>query len=297
MTSFTDRCLFHHAVHDFGEYQIYFGTQYSRIWREHHHPKIKIIVPSKGAIANIYSYCADNYKQSFTLQETQTCILAANQPHEVEWLSAGEILVVYLAPELLERLAQGETACNPRSRIKYPVSDDPLMRAIAQRVKVEIGNPATEDFYLNALIDLLAVHLVKVYFSVPEVMLNSSSEGLPASELRQILRYIDLHLIEDICLDDLACHLNLSRYYFSRLFKQSVGLPPHQYIIQQRVKLAKTLLANPALSITEVAHYCGFSSQSHLTKHFKQQTGLTPKRYRDRGQSTLEIVKSQHYEA
>ncbi|MGF1497582.1 MAG: helix-turn-helix transcriptional regulator [Elainellaceae cyanobacterium] len=61
-----------------------------------------------------------------------------------------------------------------------------------------------------------------------------------------------------------------------------MGIPPCQHIIQQRVKLAKTLLANPALSITEVAHYCGFSSQSHLIKHFKQQMELTPKRDRDR---------------
>ena len=72
----------------------------------------------------------------------------------------------------------------------------------------------------------------------------------------------------------------MSPYYFSRLFKQSTRLSPHQYIIQQRIEWAKRLLADARLPIAAIAYSIGFPSQGHFTKTFRRWVGTTPRQYR-----------------
>lgn len=117
---------------------------------------------------------------------------------------------------------------------------------------------------------------------------QSSVKGLSQHQLQTALNYIQTHLSYKIHIRELATQLNLSPYYFCRLFKQSTGRSPYQYLTQQRVERAKFLLKQHHLSIVDVAYQCGFSSQSHLTKHFKQHTGTTPKRYRNSSHSCVQ---------
>jgi AraC family transcriptional regulator len=67
---------------------------------------------------------------------------------------------------------------------------------------------------------------------------------------------------------------------FIRVFKQSMGVPPHQYVLRKRVGRAQALLGSPALSIAEVALRAGFADQSHFSTMFRRLTGLTPQHYR-----------------
>jgi AraC family transcriptional regulator len=110
--------------------------------------------------------------------------------------------------------------------------------------------------------------------------LLSYEDGLSREKLAQAMEYIDVHLGEDLSLSAIANNLNMSQYYFCRLFKRSTGISPHQYLIQQRIERAKQLLKRPELTVTAVALQCGFSGQSHFAKHFRKQTGLTPQQFR-----------------
>ena len=73
--------------------------------------------------------------------------------------------------------------------------------------------------------------------------------------------------------------VQVSPYYFLRLFKQSMGLTPDQYILQRRIEKAKFLLQHSKLGIAEVAIRVGFCDQSHLTQYFKRIVGMTPKQF------------------
>ena len=68
----------------------------------------------------------------------------------------------------------------------------------------------------------------------------------------------------------------MSPHYFCSLFKQSMRMTPHQYVIQTRVNRAKELLLKGKYTIAQVALMVGFANQSHLNRHFKKLIGVTP---------------------
>jgi Helix-turn-helix domain len=74
----------------------------------------------------------------------------------------------------------------------------------------------------------------------------------------------------------------VKRMSFRRLFKQSTGLSPHRYLLRQRIKCAKQLLADPQQGIAAVSQEVGFAHQSHFTRLFHRWVGLTPRQYRQR---------------
>lgn len=93
-------------------------------------------------------------------------------------------------------------------------------------------------------------------------------------------RFIEQHFSEPITLSDIADFVHLSKIYFQNIFKESVGITPHQYLINCRLEHAKKLLWNSDITMTEVAEQSGFGCQQYLNKVFKKETGITPVSYR-----------------
>jgi len=104
--------------------------------------------------------------------------------------------------------------------------------------------------------------------------------GLTPRSLQLVREYIDVHLSENIQLETLADIVGLSRYYFARAFKRSVGTSPHCYLMQRRLGRAQMLLANTDLPLAQVALESGFNDQSHFSNRFRSTTGVTPKAFR-----------------
>jgi len=104
--------------------------------------------------------------------------------------------------------------------------------------------------------------------------------GLAARQQRIVAAYIDDHLAERTSLSTLARLADLSPYHFARAFKQSFGLPPYRYLVARRVERAELLLADHALSVTEVALSVGFSETSSFSAAFHRVAGVAPSAYR-----------------
>src|ERR1700730_3741749 len=104
--------------------------------------------------------------------------------------------------------------------------------------------------------------------------------GREAWRQSRVTDYIEEHLAEPISLARLAQLVRLSLYHFCRAFKQSFGVPPHRYHHIRRIERAKSLLAKPACSVTEIGLTVGFSETSSFTAAFRKSTGSTPSAYR-----------------
>lgn len=87
-------------------------------------------------------------------------------------------------------------------------------------------------------------------------------------------------LRQNLTLSDLAAACGLSVSYMSRGFRQAVGMPPHRWLLAQRVKRARTLIETTGLSLAEIALECGFADQSHLTRVFSKAVGAAPGAWR-----------------
>ena len=157
---------------------------------------------------------------------------------------------------------------------------DPKIEAIAMMLLAQLHRESfSSQLYVDSLTNVLAVHLIRHHGSTrPQLPIYDG--GLPQRQLLQVLDYIDVHLGGEIKLADLAQLVDMSQFHFGRLFKQSLGVSPYQYLLQQRVERAKQLLKQTDKFITDIAFDCGFNSHSHLTKQFRQLTGMTPKAYR-----------------
>ena len=106
--------------------------------------------------------------------------------------------------------------------------------------------------------------------------------GLAPGALRRVREHIHSQLAEKIDLHALAQIAGLSDCHFARAFKQSIGLPPHRYLMQYRVAAAEELIKETDRALADIALDVGFSDQSHFTRKFADITGETPSAFRRR---------------
>jgi AraC family transcriptional regulator len=193
---------------------------------------------------------------------------------------ATEALVVALDPPfvaaLANRSAHGEHV-EFRNLVGFA---DPVITHIllAMRAELRNGCPAGR-LYGESLATALAIHLLRQHSVVPR-RVEDRAGGLPSGRLRRVLDYIEAHLGEDTSLSQLAALARLSADHFAMLFRQSVGVPPHRYVLERRIAKAKELLAGDQLSLAEIGYALGYTSQPHFITMFRKLTGVTPGAFR-----------------
>ncbi|MEM6445452.1 MAG: helix-turn-helix transcriptional regulator [Cyanobacteria bacterium P01_D01_bin.123] len=209
-------------------------------------------------------------------------IAPANTPFFARWDGDEHILQIQLSAQFLQDVARETLDQNPDRLELVPTClvRNPHIEAIAMMLLNEQSQAGEGSrLYLDSLTNVLAVNMLREY-AAAKLQVPVYEGGLPPHQLRCILDYVETHLDSDVKLADLALLLDMSPFHFSRLFKQSIGLSPHQYLLKQRVERAKQLLKHSDRPIIDIALDCGFNSHSHLGKQFRQLTGLTPKAYR-----------------
>jgi AraC family transcriptional regulator len=158
--------------------------------------------------------------------------------------------------------------------------EDPIVWNTATKLKSAIESARTDRaFYSEALARVLAHELVRPHREA-NTQSSASRGGLASWQVRAVTAYIEEHLGERISLATLARLTRLSHHHFCRAFKQSFGIAPHQYHVQQRIERAKVLLAEATNSVTDIALILGYSQTGAFSIAFRKATGRTARAFR-----------------
>ena len=139
--------------------------------------------------------------------------------------------------------------------------------------------------YLQEVHDIRGYDLLKKWFM--DKMRRAASIMTKGSKdhtndlIRQAKEYIDRHFQKDISLDDISRELNISPYYFSKLFKEETGENYVEYVTGRRMDRAKQLLKNPDKSIKEVCVEAGYSDPNYFSRIFKKYQGVSSTEYKE----------------
>ncbi|ACK68555.1 transcriptional regulator, AraC family [Gloeothece citriformis PCC 7424] len=200
-------------------------------------------------------------------------------PHAIRWDTKAEILLLNLEDRLLSDNALELLNTDEIEIIPYHAIEDPLIQQMGLALRREFQSGQSDSkLYAQTMANALAVHLLR-HYSTRGNKARTYTNKLPQHQLKLVKDYINDNLERSLCLHELAGLTQLSPYHFCRVFKQSIGKSPYQYVIQCRVERAKQLLKQSKLNLAEIAIVCGFAHQSHLCRHFKRLTGVTPKAF------------------
>ena len=157
--------------------------------------------------------------------------------------------------------------------------DDSVVWDTASKLRDVVTNGKADKSYVAALTNVLAHELLR---SGKEMSQDSavSRGGLATWQKRVVIRHIEEHVCERNPLVTLAKLVRLSPSHFCRAFRQSFGIPPHEYHIRRRIEKAKTLLAEREASVTGVGFALGYSHTSSFSVAFRKITGQTPIEFR-----------------
>lgn len=198
------------------------------------------------------------------------------------WVEPVELLGIDLSPALLEKtaIASGNKVPQQIELIDRFAIRDPFLEQLVFAIGAESENKAANDrLYLESLQTVLVTHILRNHCSV-SITAPSVSGKLSKGKLKLVVGYIQDHLDFNISLTELSEMVQLSPDHFRKLFKQSMGLSPHKYLLQCRIEKAKQLLADEQLTIAEIGRMVGFFDQSHFTNTFRRYTNYTPRQYR-----------------
>ena len=157
---------------------------------------------------------------------------------------------------------------------------DPRLRALATAVDVErtAGFP-NGRLFLDSIEQALARALV-VGYAVRDYGVRIYRGGLSPAKLRRIQELVEEKMEEDLSLEEMANAVGLSIAHFSLVFRNTTGQTPHQCLVRYRVQRAKEMLRNAEMRVLDVAIACGFKTQQHFARVFRQVCGASPKEYR-----------------
>lgn len=265
-----DQIRFARAPH-LADTEILEATYFSQVFGKHTHDEFAIGVVDAGSHVSEWGGAT---------HRAGAGALIVNNPGDIHTGRPGDrdgwsYRMLYPPPSLLTDVA---TQLGDRTgrlpRFGAPVFDDVHgAQAVGDLVRALLRGAEPLETHSKFLV--LFGGLLRRHAVVPPLVAQLRSAPRAVGIARE---YLEAHLTESVSLSALAELVGLRPLYLIRAFRRAVGLPPHAYVIQRRVQLAKRQIASGA-SLARVAAMTGFADQSHLSRHFRRLVGVPPGRY------------------
>jgi AraC family transcriptional regulator len=158
--------------------------------------------------------------------------------------------------------------------------DDAVIRHLGASLLEGLHRPdETNQIFIDHMMLALTAHVAQTYGGLQRLT-EPARGGLALWQVRRACERLESDLGGKLPLAKIAAEFGLSVSHFSRAFRISTGLPPHQWLLRQRVKAAKELMTVRDLPLSEIAISAGFANQSHFTKVFSAHVGISPAAWR-----------------
>lgn len=262
---------------------------WSNIHFEHHHqPAFEVAEHQHTWHIIAYGYLGnslgerwlDGIRREERRERGDIAIIPAGISHRCNWNTEAEFTILAIEPSFIEQIGEDFIDGDRIQLIpRFMSEQDLLIQGIFSTLRDELDSKKIGgSLLIDSLKTTLAIQLLRQYCTTKTKLFDYQYK-LASFKLQQVKEYINEHFYQDLKLIELAALVQVSPYHFLRLFKQSMGLTPHQYILQRRIEKAKFLLQYSELGIAEIALRVGFCDQSHLTRYFKRIVGITPKQF------------------
>lgn len=215
----------------------------------------------------------DGWSESTTFPGAATIVPAGR---ETRWLVDGELDVITfsLAPRDEKRTAS-------RFNAMHFAYSDPLGVALAEQILCELyRGSGIDSAYVESLVSTLTMHVANERSNSDRIRYPTS--GSSSFRIHKVMNVINKDPAGHHSLDELSDLAGVNKSHLCRVFKQSVGVTLHNYLLNARLDRARQLLARPDLSVAQVAELSGFLGASQFARAFRHHVNETPSSYRQR---------------
>jgi AraC family transcriptional regulator len=197
-----------------------------------------------------------------------------------EWVKTDDIhLLVLEISDTPLMAARGGTSAEVELRYE-PTLVDARVGALVAAVNAErIAGFPTGRLFLDSVEQALAAALVERHAVRPRPV-PIHRGGLTPARLRRVTELVHAKIEDELTLDQMAGSVGLSTAHFAQMFRKSTGESPHQFVLRHRVQRAKEMLRAAEVRMLDVAVACGFKTQQHFARVFRQLCGASPTEYR-----------------
>ncbi|MEX3014006.1 helix-turn-helix transcriptional regulator [Gymnodinialimonas hymeniacidonis] len=224
----------------------------------------------------------DGELRDFTFSKHDIIVTTAGMRSGWRWFAQSDVIVVTLDPARVQRFAETELGLllDSRQFKDLPLFSDADLCAAGVMLRDALeADDMTSAVMFEALSRVFLVKLLQRYGKRrPEQV--ALSARFTSAHYNRVLAFIRANLDQTITLDELASEAGMSPSHFSRLFKETVGTPPMQYVMAYRIEQSLEMMTEQGRALGDIALACGFADQAHFSRSFKQLMGTTPRQYR-----------------
>lgn len=196
------------------------------------------------------------------------------------WDSPVDIIHVHLDAQALETRARRDLNLQYFALQERFRCADGLLTQLGQQLLVAAGRAHTiGQLYAESLVTALCYHLIEQHATFERRLPSEAGGRLTTAVLARLDAYLEAHLQAPITLEALAELANLSVFHFARRFKHTTGCSPYQYVLDWKMRRARTLLRAGDLPVAAIGDALGFASPAHFATAFKRAVGQTPRAF------------------
>lgn len=242
---------------------------------EHYLEGHRLIINLGGAVR--FGWRSDGRTNEAVFPPGGLCLQSDGETNAPYWQDEMTVAAVAVSPEFITTLLEDRAPAAIDTFVERRCVFDTVSYDFAKALSSELATPS-EPLYAETLSIAFVLHLLAAHARSTEK--PSIPRGkLSSAQLKNVCEVARLQLAPNLSLNQLAQAANVSPFHFARLFKNTTGLAPHQFILRLRLERAKRLIAADQLSLTEIALAVGFFDQAHFTNVFRRSFGLTPKAF------------------